>query len=53
MKRWIEFIRTGLNKVASKSGWPIFTKDEIDGILYKNAAKLYGANLHSKDNCLA
>lgn len=42
MKRWIEFIRTGLNKVASKSGWPTFTREEIDGILYKNAAKLYG-----------
>jgi predicted TIM-barrel fold metal-dependent hydrolase len=42
MKRWIKLIRTGINKIARKCGWPTFTGEEIDGILYKNAAKLYG-----------
>jgi hypothetical protein len=42
MKRWIKLIRTGINKIARKCGWPTFTGEEIDGILYKNAAILYG-----------
>ncbi len=42
MKRWIEFIRHGINKITEKCGWPNFTQEEIDGILYKNAARLYG-----------
>ncbi len=42
MKRWIDFIKTGLNEIAEKCQWPIFTQGEIDGILYKNAARLYG-----------
>lgn len=41
MKGWIELIRNGLNQIAAKSGWPTFSQDEIDGILYKNAARLY------------
>jgi predicted TIM-barrel fold metal-dependent hydrolase len=42
MKKWIQLILTGINEIAEKSGWPTFTEDEIDKILYKNAADLYG-----------
>ena len=38
-KNYLEFIRTGLNNIAEKSGWPTFTQEEIDGILGHNAAK--------------
>lgn len=50
MKRWIKLIRTGLNKIATKCGWPTFTKEEIDGILYKNVANLYEISILSKEN---
>jgi len=40
-KRWIEFVRTGLNEICERCGWPVFTQDEIDGILGKNANRLY------------
>ena len=42
MKKWIELIKTDINKIAERSGWPKFTQEEIDGILYKNVARLYG-----------
>jgi predicted TIM-barrel fold metal-dependent hydrolase len=45
MKAWIELIRNGMNQIAKRSGWPLFTQDEIDGILYKNAARLYGFDI--------
>jgi len=45
MKRWIGFVKTGLNQIAEKTGWPLFTKEEIDGILHKNAARLYDLDL--------
>lgn len=41
MKKWTSSVKTGLNEMAEKSGWPTFTQEEIDGILYKNAARLY------------
>lgn len=41
---WIEFVRTGMNKICENSGWPLFTESEINGILYENAAKLYNIN---------
>ena len=44
-KRWINFIRTGLNEVCAQCGWPTFTQDEIDGFLWKNAARLYGITI--------
>jgi predicted TIM-barrel fold metal-dependent hydrolase len=44
MKKWIELIRNGINRIAKKSGWPTFTLDEIDGILYQNAARFHGFN---------
>jgi len=42
MKEWIQFVRTGLNGIAEKCGWPTFSQEEIDGILGGNAARLYG-----------
>jgi len=47
MKAWIELIRNGINRIAQKSGWPLFTQDEIDGILFKNSARLYGFDVSS------
>jgi len=41
-KRWINFIETGMNNICEKCGWPLFTTDEIEGILWKNVARLYG-----------
>ena len=41
MKKWIELIRTGLNLITAKCGWPSFTQDEIDGMLFRNAVDLY------------
>ena len=40
-KRYIEWIRNGLNQVAARCGWPTFTEEEIKGILGENAARLY------------
>lgn len=40
-KRYIDWIRNGLNKVAERAGWPTFTESEIDGILGNNAKRLY------------
>lgn len=45
MKRFINLIKTGLNEIAEKGGWPTFTQEELDGLLYKNAAKLYGLQI--------
>ncbi len=41
LKRWINFVKVGLNEVCEKAGWPTFTEKEINGILYDNAARLY------------
>ena len=38
-QKYLEFIRTGLNRTAENSGWPTFTQEEIDGILGDNAAR--------------
>jgi predicted TIM-barrel fold metal-dependent hydrolase len=40
-KRWINFIKTGMNDICEKCGWPLFTKDEVEGILWKNVSHLY------------
>jgi len=40
-KRWINIVQVGINGICEKSGWPILTEDEIEGILWKNAARLY------------
>ena len=44
-KRWINFIKTGLNEICTNCGWPLFTQDEIDGFLWKNAARLYNIKI--------
>jgi predicted TIM-barrel fold metal-dependent hydrolase len=44
-KKWINLIRTGFNKICEKSGWPLFSQDELVGILWKNANRLYNLNL--------
>jgi len=30
-----------LNLITAKCGWPSFTQDEIDGMLFRNAVDLY------------
>jgi len=40
-KKYINYIRVGLNEVAEKAGWPKFSIKEIDGILGGNVARLY------------
>lgn len=39
---FIEWCKMGLNEVAENSGWPTFSKEEIDGILGGNAVKFLG-----------
>jgi len=41
LKKWIDLIRYGMNEICEKSSWPSFNDDEINGILYRNAARLY------------
>ena len=40
-KRWITFVENGINEICIKSGWPTFSDDEIEGILWRNANRLY------------
>jgi predicted TIM-barrel fold metal-dependent hydrolase len=40
-KRWIEFVRKGINKICGRCGWPQLTEEETEGILWKNANRLY------------
>ncbi|MCD6317941.1 amidohydrolase family protein [Candidatus Aerophobetes bacterium] len=40
-KRWINFIKVDLNKICDRCGWPLFSQEEIEGILWKNANRLY------------
>ena len=42
MKSYVDYIQYGVNSVCKKSGWTELKADEIDGILYHNAASLYG-----------
>jgi predicted TIM-barrel fold metal-dependent hydrolase len=39
VSKYIDYFKTGLNQVAEKVGWPTFSKEEIGGILGKNAGK--------------
>ncbi len=43
--RWIDYVRNDLNEICKNSGWTLFTEDEIDGMLFKNAARLYNLTL--------
>ncbi len=40
-KKYIDFIKNGLNNVCKKCGWPTFSIEELEGLLGKNAACLY------------
>jgi predicted TIM-barrel fold metal-dependent hydrolase len=42
MSSCVECVEIGVNSVCERSGWPMLTDREIDGILYSNAARLYG-----------
>lgn len=45
IKKWIDFVQKDLNEICQKSGWPLFTKEEIDGIMFRNAARLYNISI--------
>ena len=45
MKNWISFLKEGVNNISEKTGWPKLESYEIEGILYKNANKLYNLGL--------
>lgn len=38
---WIDLVQFGMNKICKNAGWPVFTEEEIRGILHDNAARLY------------
>jgi len=42
IKMYIDFIKNGINIVAAEQGERLFTNDEIDGILGKNAMRFLG-----------
>jgi predicted TIM-barrel fold metal-dependent hydrolase len=44
-KKWIDFVKTGMNQICEKCGWPRFSPEEIEGFLWKNADRLYGLKL--------
>ncbi len=41
MIRWINLIKDGLNRIARKAGWPLFSSKEIEGLLGENAGRFY------------
>lgn len=41
MIRWINTLKYEVNKIAQRSGWPLFSQQEIEGILWKNAAEFH------------
>lgn len=41
-KNLVELIRRNVNQVAERVGWPTLTDEEIEGILWKNAARFLG-----------
>ncbi len=44
-KKWIDFVENGMNRICERCGWPLFSREEIDGFLWKNADRLYNFNL--------
>jgi len=40
-KNYVNFVQEGLNRVCKNAGWPQFTDEELEGILGKNAMRLY------------
>ncbi len=45
MKAGIEYVREGVNWICKSSGWPTLDAEEIEGILWANANKLYELGL--------
>ncbi len=41
LARWIDMVKNGFNEINKRCGWPLLTQEEIDGIMYKNVARLY------------
>ena len=41
VEREVTFVRYELNEDTARSGWPILSVDEIDGLLRGNAITLY------------
>jgi predicted TIM-barrel fold metal-dependent hydrolase len=41
VEREVTFVRYELNAYTARSGWPILSDDELDGLLRRNAMKLY------------
>lgn len=41
VSRWITYVTSEINQICRASGWTEFTEEELDGILYKNAARLH------------
>jgi hypothetical protein len=41
VEREVTFVRHELNEYPARSGWPILSDDEIDGLLRRNAMTLY------------
>ncbi len=39
--RWISFVEKGINEICTKCGWPCFSDNELEGILWRNADRLY------------
>jgi predicted TIM-barrel fold metal-dependent hydrolase len=48
MSSHIEYIRSGINRICEKSGWPLLTETEITGILSRNACALYNLDQHGE-----
>lgn len=41
VRKYISKIKTGYNEINKRCGWPLLSEEEIEGILYHNAARLY------------
>ena len=42
LNRWIALVKTGLNEINERCGWPCLSQEEIDNLLCNTASKLYG-----------
>ncbi|MHB8280146.1 MAG: amidohydrolase family protein [Candidatus Humimicrobiaceae bacterium] len=45
IKRWITYLKEDVNKICCKSGWPTLKKEEIEGIIWRNATELYNLKI--------
>jgi predicted TIM-barrel fold metal-dependent hydrolase len=42
VEREVHFVRHDLNAHLARSGWPVLSEDEVDGLLRRNAMRFYG-----------